>query len=190
VSGSEDKIIRIWDIHLGKNRKPLSLHGHEKAVRCVVFSPDDTQIVSGSADCTIRVWDVNSGKMISSFANGTNSFIRSIGFSSDALKIFCKSSTHETIYQWNPAGALDELVSETECISHRTSHVLDPVVLTPEGWILDMSTKKRISKLPPNIPIRSIIASAAFKKTLIIAIDRGRIVVMHFSEDTSEQVVF
>src|SRR5262249_25952183 len=36
--------------------------GHGKAVRGVVFTPDNRRLVSGSDDKNVRVWDVASGK--------------------------------------------------------------------------------------------------------------------------------
>ena len=60
VSGSYDKMIRMWDARTGEEvMKPLE--GHTASVWSVGFSPDGTRIISGSSDKTIRMWDVRTG---------------------------------------------------------------------------------------------------------------------------------
>ncbi|KAG8791540.1 hypothetical protein FRC12_008912 [Ceratobasidium sp. 428] len=60
VSGSEDSLLRIWDLRSGK---PVlgPLEGHTASVVSVAFSPDNARIASGSNDHTIRIWDTRTG---------------------------------------------------------------------------------------------------------------------------------
>jgi WD40 repeat protein len=62
LSGSSDKILRLWDTQSGKLLR--TLEGHKGWVRCCVFSPDGKMILSGSYDGTLRLWDAQSGKLL------------------------------------------------------------------------------------------------------------------------------
>ncbi|KAJ7155263.1 hypothetical protein C8R46DRAFT_1117335 [Mycena filopes] len=55
VSGSQGKIVRMWNITHGNE---FSFIGHNGPVNAVAFSPDGMCIASGSGDRTIRVWNV------------------------------------------------------------------------------------------------------------------------------------
>jgi WD40 repeat protein len=56
VSGSEDGIIRLWDV--SRATVLSSFFGHEASVTSVAFSSNGTQIVSAAQDKTIRTWDI------------------------------------------------------------------------------------------------------------------------------------
>ncbi|HYV82100.1 MAG TPA: TIR domain-containing protein, partial [Pyrinomonadaceae bacterium] len=69
VSGSRNKVIKIWDLKSGKCRNEL--RGHTSDVKVVAFTPDGKRIVSGSNDETVRVWDANSGREIATLRGHT-----------------------------------------------------------------------------------------------------------------------
>ncbi|NIM17623.1 MAG: hypothetical protein GTO45_37130, partial [Candidatus Aminicenantes bacterium] len=54
ASGSDDSIIRLWEVDSGKEIGKFT--GHSSFVTSVVFSPDGKVLASGSSDTTIRVW--------------------------------------------------------------------------------------------------------------------------------------
>jgi WD40 repeat protein len=54
VSGSSDKLVKVWSVSSGK--EVASLAGHAHCVRSVAFSPDGQHIVSGSSDNLVKVW--------------------------------------------------------------------------------------------------------------------------------------
>ena len=59
ATGSNDRMIRIWDVETGTVvGKPLT--GHSGEVKSVAYSPDGHHIISGSDDYTIRIWDAES----------------------------------------------------------------------------------------------------------------------------------
>ncbi len=55
VSGSSDKMVRVWDVLSGAEL--AIMRGHEDYVNSVTFSSDGQHILSGSEDRTVRVWD-------------------------------------------------------------------------------------------------------------------------------------
>jgi hypothetical protein len=130
-------------------------------------------------------------QMMPLFASGTynqsfdqhSSFIRSIALSSDALQIFSTSKLHKVVYTWSPTDACGKLISKTKTTSRRTSTVLDPFVLTLDGWIVDISLNRPVSKLPPNISILAVTASAASDRSFIIATNHRAVIILHFREN-------
>lgn len=67
VTGTDDKLVRLWD---ATSLKSLRLFkGHKAAVNSVAFSPDGTQIASGSAsdfsgNGSLKIWDATSGQCL------------------------------------------------------------------------------------------------------------------------------
>jgi WD40 repeat protein len=60
ASGSNDGLIRIWDLETETERRIL--RGHGAAIIGLDFSPDGKRLISAGGDATARVWDVASGK--------------------------------------------------------------------------------------------------------------------------------
>ena len=61
ISGSNDGVIKIWDIDSGKELKRL--RGHTDRVWSVVISKDDKNIISGSRDKSIKIWNKFTGEL-------------------------------------------------------------------------------------------------------------------------------
>jgi WD40 repeat protein len=57
VSGSADKLVKVWSVSAWK--EVASLAGHTDYVLSVAFSPDGQHIVSGSSDKLVKVWSVS-----------------------------------------------------------------------------------------------------------------------------------
>lgn len=55
ISGSDDYLIKVWDLESGECLKTLK--GHEDSVTCFEWYND--KLISGSWDSNIRVWDIN-----------------------------------------------------------------------------------------------------------------------------------
>jgi WD40 repeat protein len=59
ASGSDDQIIRLWDVTSGK--PTAILKGHPRPLNCLAFSPDGKTLASGCW-AKVKLWDVRSGK--------------------------------------------------------------------------------------------------------------------------------
>lgn len=59
VTGSEDKLLKIWDENSGYEIEKLV--GHEREIGCLEISKDGTEIISGASDFTIRFWQRTEG---------------------------------------------------------------------------------------------------------------------------------
>jgi hypothetical protein len=80
VSGSDDLMVRVWNVESGKQE--LQLKGHTLGVTSVGFSPDGEYIITGSWDETIRIWSVESGRQMIKLASHNHS-VTSVAFSPD-----------------------------------------------------------------------------------------------------------
>jgi eukaryotic-like serine/threonine-protein kinase len=80
LSGSEDLMLRVWDVESGQTIKMLQ---HYSAVTSAVFSSDGRFILSGSWDHHQRWWDVSSGKEIRRMAPGKHKVLASVALSPD-----------------------------------------------------------------------------------------------------------
>ena len=99
VSGSDDKIIRVWDAQTG-GQVGNPLQGHTDSVLSVAFSPDGRHTVSGSDDKTIRVWDAQTGDQVGNPLQGHIDSVFAVAFSPDGRHIV--SGTHDkTIQVWD-----------------------------------------------------------------------------------------
>jgi WD40 repeat protein len=65
ISGSEDGIIRKYDIYSG--RKVNEIKSHIRDVTSLAYSPDGKYIISGSGDMTVKIWNAETLKLRHSF---------------------------------------------------------------------------------------------------------------------------
>ncbi|KAL6890082.1 WD40-repeat-containing domain protein [Trichoderma evansii] len=99
ISGSDDRIIKLWDAATGDLQKTLA--GHLGSVSTVAFSPDGKQIASGSYDDTVKLWDAATGDLQKTLAGHTDS-VSTVAFSPDGKQI-ASGSCDETIKLWDTA---------------------------------------------------------------------------------------
>lgn len=62
VSGSTEKVLRVWDPRTCQ--KLMKLKGHSDNVRALVLSRDGTQCISASSDGTIRLWSLGQQRCV------------------------------------------------------------------------------------------------------------------------------
>ena len=100
--GCQNGLVILYDIRDINSPQILQTFGvHNKTVRCITFSPDDTTIASGSEDGTIKLWKINSDDSFQTLTSEDIKQIWTISFSQDG-KILASGSTDE-----NPIG-IDE----------------------------------------------------------------------------------
>jgi WD40 repeat protein len=103
ASGSEDHMVRIWQLTTG--RLVRRLEGHSSAVTAVAFSPDGSSIASASNDRTVRLWDAHSGRLLRSL-QGHVYHVYAIAFDPKGHQL-ATASWDRTIQLWDPrTGAL------------------------------------------------------------------------------------
>ncbi|KAJ2626748.1 hypothetical protein GGF44_004929, partial [Coemansia sp. RSA 1694] len=71
VSGSPEKLIRVWDTRVGCQLTTLS--GHTDHIRAVLLSADSELVLSGSSDSTVKLWSMRMRRCLSTFAQHSDS---------------------------------------------------------------------------------------------------------------------
>jgi len=73
VTGSDDKLVKVWDARTG-----LLLHtlrGHENYISEVAVSPDSRLVAAGSWDKNIRVWTLDRAEPVAVLRGHTNKVV-------------------------------------------------------------------------------------------------------------------
>ena len=97
VSGSDDKIVRLWDAVTGAVLQ--TLEGHTAYVRSVAFSTNNKQVVSGSDDKTVRLWDTVTGAVLQTLESHIYG-VNSVAFSPDGKQVV-SGSDDKTVRLWD-----------------------------------------------------------------------------------------
>lgn len=98
VSGSRDKLIKMWDVSTGVCL--FTLIGHDNWVRGIAFQPGGKYLLSVADDKTIRVWDI-SNKRNSKTIEAHTHFVTSVDFHRSSPYVI--------------TGSVDHLVKVWEC---------------------------------------------------------------------------
>lgn len=96
ATGSEDSLIRIWDIENGEIIHLITKH--DDYIFSVSFSSDSLYLVSAGKDEIIYITDVTTGQVINKL-NGHSSYVTSVCFSRDGNTII-SSSDDNSIKIW------------------------------------------------------------------------------------------
>jgi len=131
ASGSNDGIIRVWDIDSGY--RSLMFKGHTHLIGSVAYSPDGQSLVSGSIDKTVRAWNANTGEaLVTLFGHGD--WVEAVVFMLDGNSII-SCGDDRTIRIWNVEFAL-LLSSQAE---HDPFARLSSGSLDDDGWLVGPS---------------------------------------------------
>jgi WD40 repeat protein len=96
VSGSSDRIVRLWDAVTGIALQ--TLEGHSDSVISISFSQDNKRVISGSDDKTVRLWDVVTGVELQTLKSYSD--CRLVAFSPDG-SLVVSSSDNGTVRLWD-----------------------------------------------------------------------------------------
>ncbi|KAG6336380.1 hypothetical protein ID866_2700 [Astraeus odoratus] len=105
VAGSEDKVIRIWDIDTYAYVRSLTAHRGEIYALC--FTTDSQYLLSASGDRTVRVWD-STQLQSEGLAEPTCRILRSAG-SEESKPVFTSLSV-DSLSSFVAAGSLDGVI--------------------------------------------------------------------------------
>lgn len=83
-------------------------------------------------------------------------------------------------HTWSQGDVPCTRLSRKPAFTHRSSHVLDSIAVDSNGWILDVKSQRKISKLPPAISLDSLFVSAARGSNLVLVTDRGVLTTIQF----------
>ena len=97
ISGSFNKLIRVWDFSTGEMINTLD--GHKGPVYSLALTPDGKNLVSGSGDKTIKRWEISSRQLISTLT-GHKGAVFTVAASPEG-KYIASGSTDQTIKIWD-----------------------------------------------------------------------------------------
>ncbi|CAO3591395.1 unnamed protein product [Absidia cylindrospora] len=98
VTGSPEKVVRIWDPRSGKRVSKLT--GHTDSIRALLISDDGQHVLSGSSDSTIKLWSIKAQRCLTTYETHPDS----------VWSLYSDHPDLKTFY----AGSRDGLVTKTE----------------------------------------------------------------------------
>jgi len=111
ASGSDDKLIRLWNVATGKCQ-PSPLIGHHNYVYSLAFSPKGNMLVSGSYDEAVFLWDVRTARLMRSLPAHSDP-VSGVDFVRDGtLVASCSSDGLVRIWDTSTGQCLKTLVHE------------------------------------------------------------------------------
>ena len=132
ASGSQDRMVKLWDVATGENI--ATLEGHWSVVRSVAFSPDGTILASGSRDRMVKLWDVATGENIATLEGHDR--VHSIAFSPDG-RMLASGYYDQTVKLWDVE--TKEIIATLE--GHATNKLFS-VAFSPDGTTLAIGSEQ------------------------------------------------
>jgi WD40 repeat protein len=103
ATGSDDKTVRLWDISVPHDPRPLStLRGHTNYIPRVAFSPDGYTLATASDDKTAGLWDIRDPRRPSLLGTltGHTGVVYWVAFSPDGHTV-ATASEDTTVRLWD-----------------------------------------------------------------------------------------
>ena len=91
ITGSDDAVIKIWDVATGKCLKELN--GHTAKISTISISSSSNLLASAGEDCNIRLWNLESYEEVNCW-NAHTSGVWSIDFHPDGKRLVSGSRDH------------------------------------------------------------------------------------------------
>ncbi|MCG9134421.1 T9SS type A sorting domain-containing protein [Candidatus Poribacteria bacterium] len=123
----------------GVSEVPLTLSGHDNAIKSLSFSPNGQTLASGSFDKTARLWDASTGNTLRTLQGHTDAVL-SVAFSPDGQTI-ASGSWDNTIRLWDAStgNTLRTLQGHTDDV--------ESVVFSPDGQTIVSGSKDNTIRL-------------------------------------------
>jgi WD40 repeat protein len=113
VSTSDDRTIRVWNMHDGAVRLLIE---DSLSYRCV-FSPDGRSVVASHEDGMVRIWDVRTGQLIRR-VQAHEDQMYDVAFMPDG-KGFVSASEDTTMKYWDITSLDTDEFLEREFLGHK-----------------------------------------------------------------------
>ena len=84
AGGSDDFVVRIWEVDTRKLR--IALYGHTQSIRVLGWSPDGRIFASGGRDTTVRLWDATTWTLQQTLPHGNT--VRGMAWAPDGARLF------------------------------------------------------------------------------------------------------
>ncbi|KAH9888295.1 YVTN repeat-like/Quino protein amine dehydrogenase [Xylariomycetidae sp. FL2044] len=98
ISASDDQTMILWDPETQGTKPVARLHGHQKQVNSVCWSPDGSKLCSASFDNHIKIWS-RDGKFIDTL-RGHVAPVFQVAFSADS-RLLVSASRDTTLKVWS-----------------------------------------------------------------------------------------
>jgi WD40 repeat protein len=129
ASGSEDQIIRFWEMQ--SQQCCATLVGHKDRIMAFALSPDGHTLFSGSSDRSAKLWNIHTGECLKTFY-GHTSWIWSVAYASDA-RILATAGVDETVRLWSMDGQCLKILQEHQGIVYALAFSPDATTLVSGG---------------------------------------------------------
>ncbi|MCU0527472.1 MAG: hypothetical protein MUF72_21925 [Elainella sp. Prado103] len=136
ASGSQDRLIRLWDRQTGAVLGTLS--GHTNWIWSVAFSPIEPLLASGSEDQTIRLWDMRQRKLVQTLTGHKDAVLSVLFVDGQTL---LSGSLDGTIKRWHRSTG-----SCTQTLKGHSGGVWC-IALSPDGQQLASCSQDQTVKL-------------------------------------------
>lgn len=150
--------ICIWDSTIGEHTSMLEIGNYlSSQLRCIAWSPDETQLACGYGDSTIKVWHVTTRECIF-ILRGHAEAVSSIFWSEDGSRLLSKSDD-QTIRVWETPwrlGGLDEFngfYNDTSPVIREDHAQVIAISWSPDGRRLALVTNHGKMSPDPTISI-------------------------------------
>lgn len=99
VAGEKTGYVKVFDVH--SKAMLRRLHGHNAAVKSVVWTCDGLHILSGSDDCKANLWDLATGEKIWDSKDAHTDYIRSVSCNPISPHNFVSCGYDHSICLWD-----------------------------------------------------------------------------------------
>ena len=141
ATASYDKLIKLWDLESGKEKKTLK--DHTDAIYSLAFTPDGKRLVSGAADRTVKVWNPETGERLFTLNEATDG-INTVVISPDGKRI-AAAGQDKTIRVWRMEPGGNAATLENTMIAHEDAVLR--LAYTRDGKYLISSSSDRSLKV-------------------------------------------